>query len=489
MKILFLSYTKSRRYDYFMRQTKLIRPLDSVEKTKEQPNKKGLPITNNTISSPGPQSPSSPPSPPPPDSYQTNVLGTDDLLAFYDIFPQQVKTAEPAVPQHSQSAVLQQKPATPPQNNIGITEEVPSKKEPGEHAQPVPSVKIPAQDMPPRTGYHGEKKGEPPKVVEPFSLESLADIEDEIDLKSDIAIENKKEMEVVHEIYKKIIIILEEIYADGKAGKEIQIDKLAGPINQLIGVCKFSNFILRRAVRLKTKAERFTTHSLNMAILAIKIGMSRNYNDDKLFLLVLSSLLQNVGMTLVSAEVLGKIEKLDPEEFREIMRHVQYSVQIVSKAASNYPLLVPIISQVHERENGTGYPQGLSGENIIDLAKIIGLCDVYIALTESKIHRARYSGYQALQQLISKRGEDFDPKVIKSLIDVVSVFPLESLIKLNNGSICRVIDVSTVHPTKPKLRVLINSDGEKLYQPVFIDLEKEPLLYVENPDIEEGVVL
>ncbi len=94
-----------------------------------------------------------------------------------------------------------------------------------------------------------------------------------------------------------------------------------------------------------------------------------------------------------------------------------------------------------------------------------------------------------MQQIISRRGIDFNPQIIKSLIDVISVFPLESLVKLNNGAIGRVIDISPVHPTRPKLLILINSDGERLKNPKFLDLEQVPLLYVETPDIEEGVVL
>ena len=60
---------------------------------------------------------------------------------------------------------------------------------------------------------------------------------------------------------------------------------------------------------------------------------------------------------------------------------------------------------------------------------------------------------------------------------------------MNNGAIGRVIGISAVHPTRPILSVLVNSDGEKLKRPQFLDLEKEPLLYVDGPDIEEGVIL
>jgi len=234
--------------------------------------------------------------------------------------------------------------------------------------------------------------------------------------------------------------------------------------------------------------ESLATHSVNVSILAVKIGIIRGYSDGKLFSVALCALLSDIGMMRVDPSILNKTEKLTSEEFQEIKRHIEYSVEIVSMISSKFPFLVPIIYQIHERENGSGYHRGLRGENIHEFAKIIGMSDVYIALTEPKVSREKYSGYVALQQIISRRGIDFDAKIIKSLIDLISVFPLESLVKLNNGAIGRVIDVSSVHPTRPKLSILVNSDGEKLLKPRFLDLEKEPLLYVEDPDIEEGTV-
>lgn len=205
--------------------------------------------------------------------------------------------------------------------------------------------------------------------------------------------------------------------------------------------------------------------------------------------MALCSLLGDIGMTRVEPSILNTTEKLTSQEFEEITKHVQYSVEIVSSISDKFPFLTPIIYQIHERENGKGYPRGLKGENIHEIARILGLCDVYIALTEQKVNRENYSGYVALQQIISRRNVDFNPKTIKLLIEVISVFPLESLVKLNNGAIGRVIDISPIHPTRPKLSILINSDEEKLLSPKLLDLEKEPLLYIEDPDIEEGVIL
>jgi len=301
--------------------------------------------------------------------------------------------------------------------------------------------------------------------------------------------ENMEEVELADALHIELLTQLDDVYNEGREEKEIIVERLINPLAGIIDLCKKSNALLRKAVRLKKGGRSFTTHSLNVSILAVKIGLSRKYSDERMFSLGLCALLGDIGMTRVDPAILSKTGKLTPEEFTEIKRHIEYSVEIVSQVSNKFPFLAPIIYQIHERDNGSGYPQGLKSANIHEFSKIIGMCDVYIALTEPKVNREHYSGYVAMQQIISRRGIDFDPKIIKSLIDVISVFPLESLVRLNNGAIGRIIDISAIHPTRPKLSILINSDGEKLNRPVLLDLEKEPLLYIDGPDIEEGVVL
>jgi len=290
-------------------------------------------------------------------------------------------------------------------------------------------------------------------------------------------------------IHIELLDILEDIYNEGKKDKALSVERLIDPILKLITICRKSNAIIRKAVRYKRNPENFTSHSLNVAIVSIKTGICRKFSRERLFSLALCALLGDIGMTKVDTAILIKKEKLNQNEFQEIMMHIVHSRDIVSEIADKFPFLAPIIYQLHERENGEGYPEGLKGGNIHEFAKIIGMSDVYIAMTSPKIHRDDFSGFEALQKIVSKRGIDFSPEIIKSLIDVISIFPLESLVKLNNGAIGRVVEISPVHPTRPILKILVNSDGVHLKTSSILDLENEPLLYVEDPDIEEGAVL
>jgi HD-GYP domain-containing protein (c-di-GMP phosphodiesterase class II) len=290
-------------------------------------------------------------------------------------------------------------------------------------------------------------------------------------------------------VYIETLDLLEEVYRRKYASREETIERLANSAVTVIETARSSNSILRKAVRLKKNTCSLAEHSLNVAILAVRIGAVRGYNNERLMSLILCAFLGDIGMTLVDQKILAKSGKLSSGEVAEIKNHIRYSQEILASDFHEFPFLVPVAGQIHEREDGSGYPLGLKRDNIHEFAKIIGLCDVYIAMTSRKAHREDFSGYATLQQIISRRGIDFNAQIIKSLIDVISVFPLESLVKLNNGAIGRVIDISSLHPTRPKLNILISSDGERLNTPKYLDLEQEPLLYVETPDVEEGVVL
>ena len=77
--------------------------------------------------------------------------------------------------------------------------------------------------------------------------------------------------------------------------------------------------------------------------------------------------------------------------------------------------------------------------------------------------------------------------MIKALIDIVSIFPLGSLVKLNNGEVGRVVGTSRLHPTRPMVDILIDPRG-RLPEARLLNLQDEPMLYIVDPAIEEGVL-
>jgi len=202
-----------------------------------------------------------------------------------------------------------------------------------------------------------------------------------------------------------LLNVLDDIYREAGNGGPVKVDRLVQPLIGLIRVCLKSNVLLRKAVQLKKEPESFAAHCLNAAIMAVKIGAARKFSGERLFSLALIALLGDIGMTKVDPTLIGKKGKLTGSELRKIREHVEVSKEIVSEVSDRFPFLPILVYQHHERENGSGYPKGLKGEDIHEFAKIISLSDVFIAMTSPRGHREDFSGYVTLQQIIARRGD------------------------------------------------------------------------------------
>lgn len=245
-----------------------------------------------------------------------------------------------------------------------------------------------------------------------------------------------------------------------------------------------SDRLLFKAIHSKHPEDFLPTHCLNVGILAIRVGLARDYLDKDLMALGLGALVHDIGMVKVPEQILKKDGRPTPEEFELIKRHPQYARDILDRFQNLFPWLPTVVYQEHERENGRGYPQGLRGDEIHPYAKIIGIVDVYEALTHPRVYRDGLVAYRAIQTLMGMKGADFFPQTIKALIDAVSVFPLESLVKLNTGEVGKVIRINRLHPLRPTVEILLDPNGKKPLEPKVIDLEEEPMLYISGPVLE-----
>ena len=113
------------------------------------------------------------------------------------------------------------------------------------------------------------------------------------------------------------------------------------------------------------------------------------------------------------------------------------------------------------------------------------MADIYEAFSHPRTFRKTFIAYEALQKVIELRGEFFPPKIIKALMNEISIFPLGSYVQLNTGEIGRVVSTNADQLLRPVLLLLYNHDGTRKRQPVRADLTESPLLYVAKPIYDE----
>lgn len=152
--------------------------------------------------------------------------------------------------------------------------------------------------------------------------------------------------------------------------------------------------------------------------LSLKLGELLNLNEFELKQLSIASRFHDVGKVGVKYELLNKQLPLTEDEYEEIKRHSELGYQII-KSINNMGNISEIILHHHEAWDGSGYPDGLEGENIPLLSRIISVVDAYEAMIHDRPYRKTKTHEEAVEELLKFAGIQFDPKIVESLIKVI----------------------------------------------------------------------
>ncbi|MGZ4202845.1 MAG: HD-GYP domain-containing protein [Thermoleophilaceae bacterium] len=181
--------------------------------------------------------------------------------------------------------------------------------------------------------------------------------------------------------------------------------------------------LLALSEALVRKDAHTAVHSRKVADLAERVGNRLGMFGQQLRALRWAALLHDVGKIEVRDEVLRKPGTLTPEEFDEIKAHAAAGAAMVERVPF-FGRVHPLVRASHERWDGRGYPDGLSGEAIPLGARVICACDAFDAMISDRPYRRAMSLRAAMVELRAAAGSQFDPDVVEALVAEVSVAPL-----------------------------------------------------------------
>ena len=221
-------------------------------------------------------------------------------------------------------------------------------------------------------------------------------------------------------------------------------------------------------------------HSVNVAILATLTARELGYKGRCLRYLTMGAILHDLGKLKIPSEILNKSEPLTESELNLIKQH-PIEGEAMLRNADVLPSILRIVRQHHERWDGKGYPDGLSGINIHLDAQIVAVADVYDALTADRPYRKALPPYHALE-IILATGKDFNPKVVEAFRKSLNLYPEDTIVTLNTGEIGLVVAVPTSFPTRPLVRLLFDSNGRYLNRETYIDLLHELTYFIKSTE-------
>jgi HD-GYP domain-containing protein (c-di-GMP phosphodiesterase class II) len=160
-------------------------------------------------------------------------------------------------------------------------------------------------------------------------------------------------------------------------------------------------------------------HMQRVCVYAIKIGKQLSLTDAELVILEAAALLHDFGKIGINEKILVKPDPLTDEERLEIQKHVPRGYYILQGFAELAPILDGIRHH-HEQYDGSGYPEGLAGENISLYGRIIAIADAYDAMISKRPYRRIKTRAEAATELKQCAGKQFDPRLINIFIGVLT---------------------------------------------------------------------
>ena len=270
-------------------------------------------------------------------------------------------------------------------------------------------------------------------------------------------------------------VVLKKLFDNAKNGILIDLAPVKDITDQSIEVIFKNPDALACVINIRQKDEYLLEHSIAVSILITIFALHMSIDKETVKALSIGAFLHDVGKTKIPDEILNKQGKLTEEEFQLIKGHVNYSIDMIQDTPGISDLSLEVVALHHEKLNGHGYPLGESDKRISVYGRMVAICDIFDALTANRCYKNSYHQVKAFRILrrLSKENH-LDPILVDSFIQCMGVYPVGSLVELNNNRLAIVESRNKEEPTKPKVKTFysLNQKSFEMSQEVNLSTVK-----------------
>ena len=212
------------------------------------------------------------------------------------------------------------------------------------------------------------------------------------------------------------------------------------------------------------------THMVNVSILTMAQARALGVEGGLLREFGVAALMHDIGKVRTPIEILQKPDKLTEEEFAIIRRHVVDGAQIL-RSTPDMPPLAPVVAfEHHLRLDGAGYPFGVKRMTLNLGTMLCSIADVYDAMRSQRAYQGSFPTDRIVTVLKRNDGLQFDQHLVRRFTQLLGIYPPGNLVRLDSGELAVVLQVYAPDPMRPKVRVVVDANGEKLLRPRDVNL-------------------
>lgn len=254
------------------------------------------------------------------------------------------------------------------------------------------------------------------------------------------------------------------MFGEARLGRAVQLAQVTPLVDEIATAMERNRSAMLSVTRLKTKDEYTYLHSVAVCALMINLARQVGCPELEVHALGIAGLLHDVGKMAMPPSVLGKEGALDEQERRIIMSHPEIGHRFLQASPEVTAVALDVCLHHHERVDGTGYPEGLSGDALSRAARMGAICDVYDAITSQRPYKRPWSPSDALARMASWSGH-FDEQLFRAFVASIGIHPVGALVRLHSNRLALVLPCEDEDPTTPPVRAFYDVRDARFVTP------------------------
>lgn len=288
-------------------------------------------------------------------------------------------------------------------------------------------------------------------------------------------------------VYTSAVETAQSLWEQARAGDQPDPHAARRIIDSLARLVSQDRTSLMALTALKRYDNYTFTHMVNVSVLAMAQARSLNLDGPLLREFGFAALMHDIGKVNTPLEVLNKPDKLTKDEFDVVKQHVVDGAHILRRTPE-MPALAPVVAfEHHLRQDLSGYPENVAHRELNLCTQIVSIADVYDALRSNRVYRDGLPSERIRAIMTQKDSPAFNTKLLRRFINLMGLFPVGTLVRLESGEVAVVTHEHPHDPFRPQVKVLLNGAGEAVEEPLLVntwemDARKRGVVEAVDPD-------
>ncbi len=293
----------------------------------------------------------------------------------------------------------------------------------------------------------------------------------------------EEELESAKKIHSKAKTLVSGMFHEARMGNAFEIEEAGVLVDEVNQSLQRNPNALLSLVRLKNADEYTYLHSVAVCMLMVALAKQLKLDDEQIKQAGVAGLLHDVGKMAIPNDVLNKAGKLTDEEFNVVRQHPQRGFEILKSCYHVSESALDVCLHHHERVDGKGYPDKLSGDALSLFARMGAVCDVYDAISSDRCYKKAWGPAESIHKMASWKDGHFDETIFHAFVKTIGIYPNGTLLKLKSGRLGVVIEQSKKNLTTPIVKIFFSTRANAHIPIEILDLSKETdsIVNVEDP--------